>query len=526
MKWTVFALVLLGNTAIAQSVNVENYRLKIQLYDTTDVFSGQMQISFLLLESVDTVYFDLTSKNESGQGMTVRNVTSGKRKLGFRHANDRLAVFPVKAKRGEKMVVEIRYDGVPDDGLIIGKNKFDDRTFFGDNWPNRAHHWFPCVDHPSDKARISFSVEAPAHYSVVSVGAKKEVKDTLTNRRITRFESATVLPTKVMVIGVADLVAMKMPGDAGFEHVNYVYPQNEQEGFKDMSVSNDPLVYFSTQIGPYPFEKLYNVQSTTRYGGMENAGCIFYDENAVTGQEKMENLIAHEIAHQWFGNSVTEKEWSDLWLSEGFATYFTHLYIENKYGLDKMNEQLKKDRMRVIQFFQKYQTPVVDTLSTDLNYLLNPNSYQKGAWVLHMLRNKIGEEVFWRGIRSYYQQYKFQNADTEDFQQIIEKEYGASLSSFFDQWLKRTGHPVIQVVINSDRTACKIVQMQKTLFDFPLEMEVEYGDGTRGVISLDVSTKSTIYTSENKSGIRKVKLDPNVKLLFQNATDVHDSNRN
>jgi aminopeptidase N len=153
---------------------------------------------------------------------------------------------------------------------------------------------------------------------------------------------------------------------------------------------------------------------------MENAGNIFYDENTVNGQQEMEALIAHEIAHQWFGNSASESDWKHLWLSEGFATYFTDLYFENQYGTAAMNERLKGERKKVIQFSKRYPHPVIDTTYASLMHLLNPHSYQKGAWVLHMLRTTIGDSAFFSGIRTYYTTYKFGNASSNDFQKCMQ----------------------------------------------------------------------------------------------------------
>ncbi len=132
---------------------------------------------------------------------------------------------------------------------------------------------------------------------------------------------------------------------------------------------------------------------------MENASCIFYAENSVTGKGKAEDLMAHEIAHQWFGNSVTENDWHHIWLSEGFATYLTAVYQEKTYGKEKLDETMKSARDRVIGFYLRSPRPVVDTTVTDLMKLLNANSYQKGAWVLHMLRRELGDDLFWKGMR-------------------------------------------------------------------------------------------------------------------------------
>jgi aminopeptidase N len=154
-----------------------------------------------------------------------------------------------------------------------------------------------------------------------------------------------------MVIGAARFAVRQTGVVNGFEVTSWVYPQNREEGFDSYKYAPKILDFFHTHIGPYSYKKLANVQSKTRYGGMENASNIFYFENSVaTGAEaagnasKIEPLVAHEIAHQWFGNSASETDWHHVWLSEGFATYLTHLYFEFTYGRDRMTKDLRDDR--------------------------------------------------------------------------------------------------------------------------------------------------------------------------------------
>ena len=131
-----------------------------------------------------------------------------------------------------------------------------------------------------------------------------------------------------MVIGVSPFAVQEMLSKSGIPLSSWVYPQNSEEGFFDYSIATRPLDFFESYIAPYPYSKLANVQSKTVYGGMENASCIFYHERTVTGKQDHEILITHEMAHQWFGDAVSELNWHHIWLSEGFATYLTDLYIE------------------------------------------------------------------------------------------------------------------------------------------------------------------------------------------------------
>ena len=202
------------------------------------------------------------------------------------------------------------------------------------------------------------------------------------------------------------------------------------------------LLYFDSLIARYPYRQLNNVQSTTMFGGMENAGNIFYDEQAIASPESIEALIAHEIAHQWFGNSVTEKSFAHLWLSEGFATFLTNYYIRSRYGEDSFTIRLNNDAQKVRQFLSRTPLPVVDHQSKFMS-LLNANSYQKGGLFLEALRRTVGEEKFWKGIRNFYAAYKYKNADTNDFKTVMEDAADTSLTALFTNWLYSTHLPTL-----------------------------------------------------------------------------------
>jgi aminopeptidase N len=267
-------------------------------------------------------------------------------------------------------------------------------------------------------------------------------------------------------------------------------------------------------VGPYAYEKLANVQSKTIFGGMENASCIFYFENSV-GDKGIEELMAHEIAHQWFGDAASEKSFAHLWLSEGFATYMTNVYLENKYGGDILKQRLEKDRKQVFDFEKERFTPVVDTAVKD-NYmqLLNANSYQKGGWVLHMLRRKMGDELFWKGIRAYYEKYENGNANTDDLQEVMQKAYGQPLEQFFKQWLYTPGHLHLSVKWKYDPIEkvvnFEIGQIQNNLYECTLECLINNEPH-----QIDIKDRLTIIQVPVNVKATTVTLDPNVNLLAE-----------
>jgi aminopeptidase N len=279
----------------------------------------------------------------------------------------------------------------------------------------------------------------------------------------------------------------------------------------------EPLQFYSKRIGPYSYEKLANVQSKTIFGGLENAGCIFYAENSVTGQGKDEGLIAHEIAHQWFGNSVTEKEWHHIWLSEGFATYLTNVYMEMKYGEEKFRQSMTSDRNRVLRSNSRVPGAVIDTTITDLMRLLSVNTYQKGGWVLHMLRNEIGDEQFWKGMRLYYERFRNGNALTSDFEKVMEEVSHRDLGKFFYQWLYIPGEPDLKISTSAGQRKgtvnLKIEQTQAFLYTFKIELQLE-GSGGKKIVTIPVNGKEATIEMTGDADV-KITADPDVKLLFR-----------
>ena len=511
----IFLQISVTTLIYAQNADVLHYDLDISVNDDNNIIQVREKVNVLIPKQLDVFILNLEESDGVGNGMYVQSVKQEGKNLVFKHKGDQIIIRPIHSENSQETTIELEYSGIPNDGLVIGTNKFGDRTFFGDNWPNRARQWFACVDHPSEKATVRYIVHAPTHYTCVANGTLiSEVSEN--GIKTTVYATDYPLPTKVMVIGLAKMVRDNLTSVNGIPVSSFVYPQNEKAGFRDMSMAVEPLEYFSEYVSAYPYEKLYNVQSTTRFGGMENAGCIFYDENAVTGDRSMDNLIAHEVAHQWFGNSASETDWPHLWLSEGFATYFTSLFIEHSHGTSAMNEQLRRDRQRIIDFSKSNTTPVIDTISTDLMYLLNPNSYQKGGWFLHMLRMQIGDLKFQEGIRKYYEKYAFNNASTDDFCRVLEEVSQSNLKPFFNQWLRQFGQPILNVKKQKKGKyeMIQILQMQENLFSFPIELKLQY-EGEEVLETIQVNERETIIPIPIGKKILDFDVDPNVKLLFE-----------
>lgn len=495
-------------------IDVLSYIFNVSLNDQNDNIECTAVIDIKILQAIDDFYIELN--NKSGEkGMIITEILSSKSELKWDHREDKIFFYGSKWKANEIFQLTISYEGIPEDGLIISNNKYGKRTFFADNWPDRAHFWLPVVDHPSDKALVDFIVTVPQHYEVIASGILEKTK--LTNKKYTTYHYKTTvqIPTKVMVIGVADF-SIKDYGFIGNTKIDsWIFENSPASGADDYAFSMEAVRFFNDSIGEFPYEKLSNVQSKTVYGGMENAGNIFYFENSVNGRKNIEDLVIHEVSHQWFGNSVTEKNWSDIWLSEGFATYLTDMYFENKYGKDLFKIRLDQERNEVIAF--KGKNPIVCENVPDLRELLNPDTYQKAAWVLHMLRNKIGDKLFFEVLRKYYFRFRDKNAGTTDFIKIVNEVNKTDQNQFFNQWLFRNEIPELKLSWKiKDKTVFFDI-FQRNL-EFNLDLPVKLHDGKNDeifILKIRKKRESYAFPIKNLFVSQKISItiDPEVTVL-------------
>ena len=511
------------------SVDVINYRFEIELSDQTDEINAKATIKFnYLRDGVRELRLDLVKMSSSlnGRGMTVTRVTADEVPLSFRHADDALLItLPGQSKAGESAQLSIEYHGIPATGLKIGKNKFGDRTFFSDNWPDKGRNWLPMIDHPYDKATCEFIVTAPSHYQVVSNGLKLEETDISGSRRITHWRQSVPISSWLFVLGVARFAVQYVDDFEGKSIQTWVYPQNRDAGFFDFGdLTKKVLNFYSDAIGPFSYEKLANIQSNSVSGGMEAASAILYSESSVTGGRSVRwrNVIIHEIAHQWFGNSVTERDWDEVWLSEGFATYFTLLFIEHQYGRDAFIDGLRSSKASVDSFYAKRPDyRIVHDNLKNMSDVTTSQIYQKGSWVLHMLRGVVGSETFWKGIRLYYLRHKDSSATIDDFRRAMEEVSNKDLKPFFEQWLYKPGTLKYRGGWRFDVAKKQItvdleqVQTDGSKFAMPVELAIFYpGEALPQIAVVDAKSQKNAFVIDVKGTPERVSIDPNMWLLM------------
>lgn len=520
--FTLFLGLTLAISSFAQDVyrrntsaDVQNYIFTLALNDQNNEILGEALVTVDLENIEDSFALDLIQKS-GNFGMELTGVFNGKSKVNYTYEDHKIVIQPAQ-EGGRIRTYKIQYHGIPEKGLVIDKTKYGQRSFFGDNWPNLARYWLPCVDHPSDKASVEFRITAPEYYDVIATGKKMEESNMGNGLKLTRYVEPAPVATKVVTIGVTKFASTFLGKVGDIEVSAWVYPENRLEGFTDFEETTKILNYFISEVGPYSYAKLANMQAKTAWGGLENAGTIAYNEKSITGKKEIQRLMAHEIAHQWFGNSASENSWNHVWLSEGFATYFAILYQESVDGNDIRKKELIQDREEVIAYYKENPSPVVDNSIKDPLKVLNRNTYQKGGWVLNMLRRKLGDEVFWKGIRAYYKNFQNANAMTEDFRKVMEEVSGEDLQGFFEQWLFVKGYPELKWnwKFKNGKLKINIEQVQSHyIFDVP----VEFGIVQNGVIkteTIELTEKSASIEYELESKPEEVLIDPEVWLLFE-----------
>jgi aminopeptidase N len=533
------ALFLAASSAGAQqkAFHVVDYDLAIDLPDAGRTISGLATLTVQRLRAADTLVLDLVD-------LKVRRVWQPRGPTAFTQDAAHVRIF-VGGDRADTLRVSLEYGGEVKDGLVISSDSAGRWVAFGDNFPNRGRQWIPSIDHPSDKATVTWTVRAPSDRRIVANGRLLEetplpvprdpdgAAGRPIARTLTRWRESRPIPVYLMVIAAAPLAryelgptACRLPEQDCVEQTVYVAP--EQRGILpgDFARAGDIVDFFSRTVGPFPFEKLAHLQSSTRFGGMENASAIFYADQLFRKRGVNGELIAHETAHQWFGDAVTESEWAHVWLSEGFATYFNSLWVRHAYGDTAFRAGLERMRAVLLRADEVASRPVIDTEQASVIPALSRNTYEKGGWTLHMLRAQVGDSAFFQGVRDYWVSHRYGNALTDDLQHAVEARAGTKLGWLFDQWLRRPGYASITTSWRYDpatQRADLVVEQGDRFgfYRFPLTIDVTDASGVVHRVKVEVpAQKSTrvVLPLILSAAPRALAFDPAVELLAEFRT--------
>jgi len=505
-------------------IDARHYRFRLTLLtgDSNEI-QGEAAVTLrLTADGVREAFLDFTKAAANGKGMTVSGVTSAGQPVAFVHADNRVRLpMPTGARAGQEVTFVISYSGVPGNGLRVLNNIHGDRTAFSENWYNQARQWLPMIDHPADKATGEFIVTTKADYQVISNGALVEQLDLPGGQRRTHWKQSVPISSWLYSLGIARFI-VKHGGDVrGVPMSFWAFPQDAEKGLAALERdARGSFEFFSDRVGPYAYEKLAHVEAAGMGGGTEHASNIFYGEKSITAGN---GPVVHETAHQWFGNAVTENDWNDVWLSEGFATYFTLLYTEHASGRDAFVDGLRRSRDTVLRLEKTLPNSPVVHVNLD-EALMSPNNglvYQKGSWMLHMLREQVGTENFWRGIRQYYQGHMNGLASSDDLRRQMEQVSGQDLSWFFLQWLTRAGVPTIEGSWRYDAAAKQVVvtvRQTQTGAPYRLWLGVGVSQSPTAVPRIQqvlLTTREVTVSIPSETEPASVALDPGVNVLAQ-----------
>ncbi len=440
-----------------------------------------------LLPGVDSLAFNAA-------GLDVRKVRVNGAERPF-SLDPQAETLTVKLDRGygpqDRLEVAIDYSSRPQGGLyFVGPDAGypkKPRQIYSQGEPDLNRHWFPAWDYPNDRATTEMIATVKRPLAVVGNGKLLEVTDRPDGRRTYHWRMDVPHTTYLISVAIGDFT--KVTDTWRGIPVEYHVPPGTDEATTRRSFGDTPkiLEFYSQATGrPYPYAK-YAQSAVVDYmwGGMENISATtqtartLHDARAEVDSPS-EGLVAHETAHQWFGDLLTCEDWSNTWLNEGFADYFTALYVRSAHGDDEFAWEVEDLRRSYFRETEKsYRRPIVDRRYADPIDMFDSHSYSKGALVLHTLHYLLGEEGWAKGIRSYVERFAGQTVTTSDFQDAMEAATGVSLGPLFEQYVYGAGHPELKVKWDyqpdTRQVHLEIRQTQKLdgqtgLFSFPLEV--------------------------------------------------------
>lgn len=416
------------------------------------------------------------------------------RELPYTYLDLRLQVrFPEPVAERIDLVIAYRVKDPVDGLFFLGPDKSEPeahRQCWSQNEDEGARHWIPCHDAPNERFTIEQIVTASAEYAVIANGRLVSC-ETLDGRRRWHYREEVAIPSYLVSVVVGIFSKLEDTWN-GIPVEYWVEPGREEEGRRSFGRTPDMLEFFSKQLDfPYPYEKYAQVAVRHfHFGGMENASATtqtdgtLHDERAALDFTS-DDLVSHELAHQWFGDLITCKSWEHAWLNEGFATYLEALWKEWDLGREEFDYEMVLNADSYMA--EDYRRPIATPKYGRPFQLFDMHLYPKAGWVLHMLRRQLGEELFWKAIRLYVRRHAHGTAETIDLVRCFEDASGRNLTGFFSQWIFSPGHPQLEGEVSWEEEkgwvhlALKQTQGRQDgtpLFRLPLHLEARLSDGS------------------------------------------------
>jgi aminopeptidase N len=494
--------------------DVTYYHLDLYLYPDQFLLEGAVTIEGLSrTDFLDYVEIDFYHT------LTVDSIFFNGSFLPVHHQNNIITVIPdMPIDFEESFSITIYYHGDPEEGLHrsfgwSSHGSFGDPVIWTLSEPYGSPVWWPCKDDPNDKAdSVYIKVSVPPDLIVASNGILTGVQR---NRDQLTYHWKTHYPTSTYLVSLAisnyeqfsDWYAYT--DTDSMEMAYYVYPEHLNAAKEDFSVTVEMMEFYASIFGEYPFiDEKYGMAVFPWSGGMEHQTITSYGAGLVRGNHRYDFINAHELAHQWFGDCITMRHWSHIWLNEGFASYAEALWFEHINGKDTYHDYVNRWDQPPLN------SPLFVTDSLNGNALFSRTVYDKGGFVLHMLRGVLGDSLFFESLKAYAldPDLAYNTATTENFQQVCEEVSGFKLDRFFQQWVYNGGRPDYRAKwsVSGDgpyETVLDITQANSSLFKMPLEV-VLTGPGFEQSFTIvdSAETQRFIFVTNNKPD--NIEIDP------------------
>jgi aminopeptidase N len=491
--------------------DVLRYRLDVKIHPASNSIQASNIIQIRALDNIDNQI------NLNFVGLKTDSVLIDGFTTDFVQSTDQLSINLFQTiSSGDSALIVVYYHGQPEKGLYFRTNSYGDTVIYSHNEPFDARYWFPCKDDPSDKAFFEFIVHIPEKYIPVSNGVI--INEAISDDGIRTIEwwESYPIATYLVSVAIAPYIIVDQTytwQQISMPHQYYVYPPDRSLGENGLASSRNILDFFNSYIADYPFisEKYAMCAVPFREAAaMENQTATTMRDNRIDD----EGLIAHELAHQWWGDALTPQSFEHIWLNEGFASYFDAMFTEHQYGSDAFDQHMLAYKSLI------FQDGSVDypILNPPPEFLFGRAVYFKGAWVLHMLRNVVGEQVYQNIIRSYYNLNAYKNVDTDNFIQVCQNQSGQNLSRFFDQWLNYGGIPELYGwwQQNKNDVTFYIEQMQsEPVYHLQLEIQIN-GANKDSLIVLPLTSRTETIIFSFSERISNITIDPDNRILQRN----------
>jgi aminopeptidase N len=465
-------------------------------------------------ESISALRDDVSELKLDSVDLKIESVLIDGKTAKFSMAPKELIVsLDHPAKRGERREIFIRYEGQPKKGLyfILPDSYYprQPREIWTQGEAEDTRYYIPLYDYPNNRTTSEMLLTVPAAWLTVSNGKLLSVKDDPDGTKTWDWKQSEPL-SSYLISAVAGEFVEKDDSWRGLP-LRYLVPRGEEATIDPtFARTKEMLDLFSSKLGvPYPWAQ-YAQTSVDDFveGGMENTSATTLSVNSLIDPRLApesrigsDDVYSHELAHQWFGDLVTCKDWANLWLNEGFATFFEHYWLEQHYGADEAAYQFWRDQNSWFRQPRDFPVPIVNR-NFDDSTEYEANVYDKGGWVLQMLREKLGDDDFFRALHAYLETNRSQNVVTADLQKAIEQTTSVDADKFFHQWVYRAGAPIFEVGYSYDSTARQVKldvnQTQKLeglvgLFDIPITVEIATASG-RHLYPIEVSKAAESFT--------------------------------